>query len=39
MYLKSTCVVCPAIEDFDVEQQTKQMVRQRSVGETGGETG
>jgi len=39
MYWKSTCVVCPVIGSTDAEEYTKQMVRQRHAGETGGETG
>jgi len=39
MHLKSTCAVCPVVEEVDAAQYRKQMVRQRNVGETGGENG
>jgi len=39
MHLKSAHVVCPVFDLIETEQHTKRMVRQRSVGETGGVTG
>lgn len=39
MHSKSARVVCPVFDLIEAEQHTKRMVRQRSVGETGGETG